>query len=114
MNGEEFVDAIRRYVKNAAIEDTIENLKNPLGRRVPPEEQARSDWYNGLSEIDKAQLNGAIASAVHAGLFGFLCVLDGVRTIDDANGRFELTYLNDKRILLNPPSNSLHELLNAV
>ena len=72
MNSDEFVDAIKRYVKYAAIEDTIENLKNPPGRQVPAQERARSDWYNGLSEIDKAHMNSAIASAVHAGLFGFL------------------------------------------
>jgi hypothetical protein len=34
MNSETFVEAVERYVRDAAIEDTIANLKNPPGRHV--------------------------------------------------------------------------------
>jgi hypothetical protein len=113
MDSRDFVEAIKRYVRDAATEDTIANLRNPPGRRVPPEVRARSDWYNGLSEADAAHANSAIAAAAHAGLFGLLAVLDGARTIDDRNGRFELIYVNDQRVLLNPQSIDLHDLLNS-
>jgi hypothetical protein len=113
MNSHEFVEAIKRHVSDAAVEDTIANLKAPPGRRVPPEVQARSDWYNGLSEDDAAHVCSVIATAVHAGLFGLLAALDGARAIDDGQGRFELTYVADQRVLLNPQAIDLHDLLNA-
>ena len=34
MNSQEFVEAIKRHVMDAAVEDTIANLRNPPGRRV--------------------------------------------------------------------------------
>lgn len=114
MNSEEFVESIKRHVMDAAVEDTIANLKNPPGRRASPQEQARSAWYNSLSDAELAQVNSAIAVAVHESLFGLLAVLDGARTIDDAKGRFELTYVADQRTLLNDPQAiGLHDLLNA-
>lgn len=113
MNSQDFVAAVERYVRDAAIEDTISNLKAPPGRRVPTEVRARSDWYNGLAEADATHVNDVIATAVHAALFGLFAALDGARTIDDGKGRFELTYVADQRVLLNPQSTNLHDLLNA-
>ncbi|MCA1386244.1 MULTISPECIES: hypothetical protein [Bradyrhizobium] len=114
MNSQEFVEAIKRYVKDAAIEDTIAGLKNPPGRSVPLRERACSDWYNGLRPEDADNVNRVIATSVHQALFGLLAVLDGVRTIDDEAGRFELTYVGAKRILLNDQQAiGLHDLLNA-
>lgn len=115
MNSEEFVTAISRYVKDAAIEDTIANLKNPPGRRVPPAERITSDWYNALPAADAAQVDSIISAAVHEAVFGLLVVLDGARTVDDGAGRFELTYLAPAgRVLLNDPEAiGLHDLLNA-
>lgn len=113
MDSEEFVAAVERFVRDAAIEDTIANLKAPPGRRVLPEVRARSDWYNGLSEEDRVHVDSVIASAAHAVLFGLFATLDGARTIDDRQGRFELTYVADQRILLNPQSINLHDLLNT-
>jgi hypothetical protein len=114
MNSEDFVDALKRHVRDAAIEDAIANLKNPPGRRVPPQVRARSDWYNGLSVEDAEHVKDVIATAVHGALFGLLAVLDGARTIDDERGRFELTYVADQRVVLNDPQAvELHDLLNA-
>lgn len=114
MNSHDFVKAVKRYVRDAAIEDTIANLKNPPGRRVPPQERVRSDWYNGLSDAEAAHVNSVIATAVHEGLFGFLATLDGARTVAEGQGRFELAYVADQRVLLNDPQAiGLHELLNA-
>lgn len=114
MNSYDFVEAIKRHVRNAAIEDTIANLKSPPGRRVPPQERARSDWYKGLSDEEVGHVNSVIATSVHEALFGFLSVLDGARTVDEEGGRFELTYVSDQRISLNDPrAISLHDLLDA-
>ena len=114
MNSQEFVEAIKRHGMDAAVEDTIANLRNPPGRRVPPQERARSDWYNGLSDAEVAQVNSVISTAVHEGIFGLLAVLDGARTVDDEKGLFELTYVGSQRVLLNnPQAIGLHDLLNA-
>lgn len=115
MNNEEFVAAIGRYVKDAAVEDTIANLKSPPGRRVPPAERARSDWYNALPAADAAQVDEIVSMAVHEAVFGLLAVLDGARTVDDGAGRFELSYLapTGRVLLTDPKAIGLHDLLNA-
>lgn len=96
MDSQEFVAAVERYLRDAAIEDTIANLNAPPGRRVLPEVRARSDWYNVLSDEDKDHVDSVIAGAVQAALFGLLAAFDGARTIDDGNGRFELTYVGER------------------
>lgn len=115
MNSEEFVDAIRHHVEDAAVQDTIAALRQPPGRRVSPTERARSNWYNSLSPDQVEYVNSSIASAVHEALFGLLAVLDGARTIHDGGGRFELTHIGDRRVVLNEPNAiGLHDLLNAL
>ncbi|NJS36661.1 MAG: hypothetical protein HC765_09975 [Brachymonas sp.] len=114
MNSENFIDLVKIHVKNVAIKNTIEVLKQPPGRRVPPNERTRSNWYNALAADEVEHVNSVVSTAVHEALFGLLAVLDGARTIDDVGGRFELTYVSDKRVLLNDPIEiGLIELLNA-
>ena len=116
MDSSAFVDAIKTYVADAAVEDTIANLKHPPGRRVPPDERDRSNWYNSLAEAEAAHVNAALAEAVHQAIFGFFAVLDGARVVEagDSGGRFELIYEGDQRTVLNDPhSIGLHELFNA-
>ncbi|MCA1523818.1 MULTISPECIES: hypothetical protein [Bradyrhizobium] len=114
MNRETFVEAIKRCVVDAAIEDTIANLRSPPGRSVPLQERARSDWYNGLRAEEADNVNRVIAAAVHQSLFGLLAVLDGARIIDDEGGRFELSYVGSTRVVLNDrQAIGLHDLLNA-
>lgn len=114
MNGESFVEAIKRYVRDVAVEGEITNLRNPPGRGVSPEERARSNWYNALPAKEADHVNSVIASAVHHALFRLFVVLDGDTLIDEERGVFELTYVTDRRVLLNNPETiSLHDLLNA-
>lgn len=115
MNSHDFVEALKRYVRDAAVEDTIAKLKSPPGRRVSPQERTRSDWYNGLSDEEAAHVNSVIATSGHEALFGLLAVLDGARTIDDGGGRFELAYIADRRVPLNDTQAiGLHDLWGPV
>jgi hypothetical protein len=114
VNSEDFVEALKRHVRDSAIRHTIANLQQPPGRSVPPKERVRSDWYNTLSAEGADHVNSVIATAVDKTLFGLLVVLDGARAIVDDGGRFELTYVTDQRVVLNDPQAiGLHELLNA-
>ncbi|HKQ35903.1 MAG TPA: hypothetical protein VJT11_11405 [Nitrospiraceae bacterium] len=115
MNSTEFVEAIKVYVRNAAVEDTKANLERPPGRRVPPDIKKRSIWYNQLPDADLEHVHSAISTAVHQALFGFFAVLDGARAIEDGpdKGRLELIYVGNQRVLLNDPNNPLHDLFNA-
>lgn len=114
MNSEEFVEAVKRHVGDATIAYTIANLRQPPGRRVLLKKRVISEWYNALSAEDTEHVNSVISTAVHGVLFGIFAVLDGVRTIDEEGGRFELTFVAGQRVILNDPQAiSLHELLNS-
>jgi hypothetical protein len=114
LNSEQFVEALKRHVRDAAIADTIAMLKDPPGRRVQSRQRKQSDWYNGLSAEGADHVNGAIAEAAHAALFGILAVIDGARKIDNEGGRFELIYVENQPVVLNDrDSIGLHDLLNA-
>lgn len=108
-----FVAAIRRHVCDAAIEDVIEKLKSPPGRRVLPEKKAKSDWFNDLSESDALHVKHVVEDAVDEAIFGLFAVLDGSRTV--CEGRFDLMYVGAEQVLLNDPSKiGLNEVFNAV
>jgi hypothetical protein len=57
-----------------------------------------------------------VATAVDRSVFGFFCVIDGVRAIEDGpdKGRLELSYVKDGVRLLNPPEGEmLHDIFNT-
>ena len=56
-----------------------------------------SAWFNGLGEVDQAFVARIVRQAADEAVFGFLCVLDGVRAIEDGpvKGDFELRYRKD-------------------
>ena len=63
---------------------TIHKLKAGLpGRGSHPRGIALSLWYNELDAGDQQMVLETIRDAAHAAVFGVLCVLDGVRVIDD-------------------------------
>ena len=115
MNNEEFVDGLKLHVRDAAVSDVINKLKEPPGRRILPQIKLLSEWYNSLEEDDITKINSIIELTAHEVLFGVLTVLDGARIIDEEKGQLELIYeTHDKRVILNNPSEiGLHELLNA-
>ena len=116
MNSEQFISIIKQVVRECAIEDTIENLEDPPGRKVPEAEQLRSDWFNGLSEDDRSKVESIVTDAVDEALFGFLSVIDGARAIEDGEdkGRLVLIHKSQNEVLLNDPDKiGLHDLYNA-
>jgi len=113
MTGEEFVDRIKIVVRDAAALGMLSTLQHPPGRRPAAELLEQAAWYNSLTDDQKRILSSVLAGVADQAVFGFLCVLDGVRTIEDSSskGHFELRYVQDGVTVLNPPTGDpLHEL----
>ncbi len=83
MNSNQFVSALVEHVHAAAIEDTVSQLESPSGRKPPRKLVHAATWYAGLSAQDKENLKSVIELSVHGALFGLLCTLDGVRTVQE-------------------------------
>lgn len=116
MDAEEFVDAVKKVVREAAIEDSLSLLAHPPGRRPPLRLGEAAKWYGSLDENQRQLLAHVIGEAVDSAVFGFLCVLDGVRAVESGGvkGRFELRYVGETSILLNAEQGDmLHDLYNA-
>jgi hypothetical protein len=71
-----------------------------------------------MSEQDREMLRKALSDVVRSSIFGFFCVLDGVRTIEDGleKGKLELWHVkNGQRTLINDSEQDfLHDEYNAV
>lgn len=116
MDAEAFVEAIKKYVRRPAVDDTLSNLRSPPGRKVSANQKLRAEWYNSLSDLDAKMVREVVQEAVDETVFGFFSVLGGSRVISD--GRFELFYVeesNSIRVLLNDPNGiGLNEIFTAV
>jgi hypothetical protein len=113
MNRESFVEAVRSGVYDAAISDTIALLLHPPG---PEDLVTLSAWFKQLCDEDQENLRRVAKMAAHAAVFGMLCVLDGVKAIEDRpiKGVLDLRYHHscEEDISLTDESGPmLHDLL---
>lgn len=116
MNSQEFVKIVKDVVRDSAINDIISVTENPPGRKPSQHLKTRSEWYKTLSDEQKEIVRAIVSDSVDTALFGLLCVIDGVRAIDDSpeKGTLELFYSKGEAQLLNPPDGlMLHDLYNA-
>lgn len=115
MTSEEFVEAIRKAVLISAVDSVMSGIEHPPGRKPRDYLVSANAWYRTLSEQERAQLRAIAMIVSHQAVFGFLCVLDNVRVIDNApdTGAFELVFRrHGKRWLLNPPDGEpMHDIL---
>lgn len=117
MNAEEFVLAIKKVVEQTTIDNLLEELEEVS---VPSASLKRmSLLYNKVNEEDKLILKEVITESVQNALFGFFCVLDGVRAVEDGpdKGKLELWYRNENngqsKLLNNPEQELLHDIYNS-
>lgn len=116
MNSQQFVDIVKDIVRDGAIADVLSVTENPPGRKVSQQFKARAEWYRSLPDEHREFVKSIVSDAVDSALFGFLCVLDGVRAVEESSdkGKFELRYLKDESVLLNSQDGDmLHDLYNA-
>ena len=83
MTPEEFVAGIKTAIFDSAVTGTIRHLQDgPAGRGPHLRARALSGWFGQLAADDQQMVAECVRDAAHAAVFGFLCVLDGARTID--------------------------------
>jgi hypothetical protein len=116
MNAKEFVEVLKEVVEKSSAEGVIETMVQPHGRKPDVKLLNRSEWYNKLTDEDKKMVNEVVVESVQSALFGFLCVLDGVRSIeeDENKGMLKLCFEKDgQQVLINDPNEDyLHDLYN--
>ena len=115
MNRKTFVDTVRLVVRDAAATNTISNLTRPPGRQPEKELSLLSTWFNGLDFGERQKVEMVVAMAAGDAVFGFLCVLDGCRAIEDGSqkGTLDLRYRRDNGDMSLTDGNGemLHDLL---
>jgi hypothetical protein len=75
------------------------------------------DWFTDLAGDDQRFVLEVARDAAHAAVFGLLCVLDGVRAIDDPpHEQLRLVSVtpDGTETILNPEGSDLHDRLNAL
>jgi hypothetical protein len=116
MKPEQFVEALKSECRDAAVLGCVEVFRHPPGRKPGQELLDISQWFNALPGPDREFVVTAMRHAADATLFGVLCVLDGVRTVEPAGEKteFKLSAIkagNESRI--SPNETYLHDLLRA-
>lgn len=115
MTPSSFVTALEVHCRDQAVADCMETLVKPPGRRPAAELLALSRWFIGLPEEDKENVRRAVRLAASDTLFGVLCVLDGVRVIEDGEkSEFYLKAVRgglEERLL--PSEEDLHDLYRS-
>jgi hypothetical protein len=114
MNNSEFIVKIEDVVSASAIEDTIDNLSSPSGRKPDENLVKQSAWFNSLSDSDKGMVKSIISDAVNESVFGFLCVLDGVRSISASGDSNNLKLTHGDTLLNDIENECLHDLYKNV
>lgn len=116
MDNIEFIKAVKTCVRDESIFGIVDNLLDPPGRNANAELVTLSNWYNSLDSDSKSLIKQLVEVSVDHALFGILCVLDGVRSIESngQKGDLRLEYHSgEKKVLLNDfNEESLHDLYN--
>jgi hypothetical protein len=110
-----FVEILKKIVQEQAVNDIIENLEEPPGKKPSAELSELSYFYKSLNEEQKDKIKKILNETAEMTFFGLLCILDGVRAIESGEdkGTLELWYRKgEETILLNDPDDDfLHDLM---
>jgi len=115
---EEFVSVVKVQTSDAAVHGALKIMKQPPGRSPSERLLTLSRWYNQLPEADQHILEAALRQAAESAIFGFFCILDGVRSIENTTdkGGLELYFVkgNERTLLNDQHAEELHNLFNAL
>ena len=114
MKSEEFTQRVRKAVYEPSVQSTLGVLQKPPGRKPSESLVALSQWFNQLPDDERKRVEGVIQLATRQAVFGMLTVLDGVRSINEADeeGRLELHYIDagQPTLLNDPEAVPMHDL----
>jgi hypothetical protein len=82
MTPDEFIAGIRLAVRDQAVRDDLSVTAAPPGRSPGKALVEIAEWYGALDPQAKEMVGRIVGRSVDTAVFGFLCVLDGVRAID--------------------------------
>lgn len=116
MDKQEFMNAVNKAVVEGSIDGLKQILLTPPGRAPHRDLVEESNWYNNLNETDREMADRIIKRSVESGIFHFLCILDGVSTIESGTdkGVLKLIYeKGDETVLLNDEQTEyLHDMMD--
>jgi hypothetical protein len=114
MTTEAFISTIKSVVHDSAVDGIVQQLEHPAGRRPPQRVVELSVWFSALPAPDRDRVKEVVEMAVHAGVFGLLAVLDGVRAVEDVpnKGTLEVVYRGggERDLLTKPDGELLHDI----
>jgi len=116
MTPETFVEALKTECRDSAVEGCVNVLLSPPGRQPGAELLELSRWFNSLGEADRKNVVAAMRQTAHETLFGVLCVIDGVRVIEDPGEKseFRLTATHSSQVsTIAPNTQLLHDILGT-
>jgi hypothetical protein len=117
LDQETFVNEIRARVRDSAVDSTIRVLTQPPGRSPKKDLLELSGWFKQLAPDDRENVERLIKRVANITVFGFLCVLHGVRVIKEGSevGDFELKFRcgGIETALNGEPLNMLHDIFNS-
>ena len=117
MDTAQFVDALKSECRDSAVSGCVEDYKNPPGRRPDTKLLEISQWFNSLAVSDREMVMRAMADAADATLFGVLCVLDGVRTIECSGEKSNFHLVAEKdgvKSIISPTQVFLHDMYKGL
>ncbi|WP_024296691.1 hypothetical protein [Methylomicrobium lacus] len=114
MDKVEFIKRVKQVVATGAIKGTLDNLNNPPGRKPDSQLLIQSSWFKELNDTDREIVSKLISEAVHEAVFGFLCVLDDVRSINGSGESNNLQLLHNGMALNDTNGEFLHDIYKNV
>lgn len=116
MKPDDFVRALKSHCSDSAVVDCLCSFAEPPGRSPTAELVQISKWFHTLSEEDQPLFRAALQQVADATLFGVLCVIDGVRVIEDSAEKSDFI-LTAKRAgaetQISPSSSFLHDFFRS-
>ncbi|HKQ72705.1 MAG TPA: hypothetical protein VJ810_03185 [Blastocatellia bacterium] len=113
MEKENFIQHLKKTVRDSAINSSFKTITNPPGRSPAQDLVELSMWFNALAESDKKMVKKAAQMTLDQGIFNFLCILDGVGLLgeDYRDGDFILSFRRrGEEEIINSKQNDLEEL----
>jgi hypothetical protein len=111
----QFVSVVVSAVRAPALQGTFNTLRQPPGRDPDAGLLQLAQWFRDLPEADRRMAARLLAHAVDSALFGMMCLLDGVLSVNPRPGVNQRLHLHAEledggRRLLNDPTGTNPEL----